>query len=235
VRRQIEGLLAVLVLLAAACTIHIPPGSWPVPPPTATRTPAPAPEPMATPRPEPAPAWMREGRFAVRIDLRGFRQRRPDLDYFTAATLWHEIAQGRTSGIELNLRNPPPGPLPVLCTERPCPPGSLGLVVRVSSWLEHDSKEPSEHKHKGEGINARQRLAVGPDLAFDVEGEVKGGCLYVRTPVDSAVLCRGVPELELSRFDAPFPRPRGIGWGKMDWSVQDHGGMAELLLWEPLP
>lgn len=219
--------LAILALALLCACIDIYPPTLPAPP-----TPPPIVQPTPTPPPV-LPAYMRQGLIRVRVDLSRFVPA-PPLDYYALGIAW-AVEDGRSMGIELSIR----GTTEELCEARPCGmeaglPTRLGLVARMSSDLQHDRSEPDEHKHRGEGINAHRRLALGSARVFDVELELTGSQVVVRTPVDAAVLARGASALAVEHWAAPLP-PRaawGSWWAREPWTVQAHGGAAELLAWE---
>lgn len=214
-------------------TPSVPPSSTP----TATRTPSNPPGPSPSVRP------LTGGRAVVRIHFGAFVAATPapdgtQLDTFAAATLcWAEPPDGpraTTPCLELQLKGKGPKPCLEGPGNSPCLRSmeDLGLVARYSANAAHDSAQPDEKEHCGEGINANFRLPIGPGPFVDATVEWSPGFVRVTVLGRAWVATRGTASPGFGLFWPGIPRDRGIGWSRSPWLLSRHGGSAELLSWE---
>lgn len=250
-----------LALLLAACghPIPCPPLCLPQPTPTpATATPtatptATTPGATPTPRPEPSPPpvevrQLTSGRAVFEVDLAGFAVPSPvpnpkagqpnepnelQLDSFAFATLaWLPPGSGSdryptTPALQLGLRGVEASP----CLVKPCA-GKVALEVRYSANVRYDRTLTDEKAMCGAGTRPPQWIPLGPGPKVRVVLEWEPGFVRASTPAGSWTATQGAAGPGFGWWVPGIP-PKGLGWAyKDDWTLQAHGGSAQLLGWE---
>lgn len=251
----------ILLSLLAACTrpIPCPPLCFPLPTPTpttATPTATPTPPPSSatpTPRPEPSPPpvevrQLTSGRTVFEIDLAAFTVPPPvpnpkagqpgepnelQLDSFAFATLaWTPPGSGpdrypTTPALQLGLRGVEASP----CLVKPCA-GKVALEVRYSANVRYDRTLTDEKAMCGAGTRPPQWIPLGPGPKVRVTLEWGPGFVRASTPAGSWQTAQGAAGPGFGWWTPGIP-PKGLGWAyKDDWTLQAHGGSAQLLGWE---
>lgn len=207
---------------------------------TATARPTIAPTVSPTPA-NVQPFLAASGRAVVRFDLSHFipapmAADGTQLDTYAGGYLLQAPASAHptTSAMELQIG----GVGPALCLSAPCGPTALGLVVRWSSDIAYDGTPGlPESRMCGEGINKGRRLPIGPGPIVDVVVEWGPGFVRVTTPTGASWTAhQGAAAPGFGVFVAGLANPpKGIGWARAPWTLQDHGGSAQLMDWSGQP
>ena len=251
IRAFIDGFYSMRFVLLIACAIATVGATCrPVPaptpgPPRVTATPTATGQPEATrtptimPTPLPPPATLQQltsGIAVFEIDLSSFAVAPPDangdiLDIYAFATLAWEKPKGtgadrypKTPAVQLGLRGTKKEP----CIAKPCQ-GKAALEVRYSANVTFDRSGVPEKSMCGEGTKPPLWLPIGPGPKHQVVLEWTPGFVRASTSVTSVELHQGAASPGFGWWTPGIP-PKGLGWAyKEDWTIQAHGGTAQLL------
>lgn len=232
-------LLALLLPLLSACIPTPQPCQAPCPDSSPTPRPSPpTPIPTASPTAQPTtvpPVQVQQltrGKAVFELDLTGFIPA-ADLDSYAFATLaWLPPGSGpdrypSTPAFQLGLRGTDPRP----CLVKPCA-GKVALEVRYSANVRYDRTLTDEKAMCGAGTRPPQWIPLGPGPKVRVTLEWGPGFVRASTPAGSWQTDQGAAGPGFGWWTPGIP-PKGLGWAyKDDWTLQAHGGSAQLLGWE---